>query len=119
MKFLFLPTILGIGLLALVLSLFKKRKLQNKHAYLWIFISSSVFASGLFIQTRIINRVSKFFGVVYPPSLFFVLGLFLLLLLILNQSMTLSKQEQEITKLTQRVALQQQEIEALKHSQTK
>jgi hypothetical protein len=32
--------------------------------------------------------------------------------------MTLSKQEQEITKLTQRVALQQQEIEALKHSQT-
>ena len=119
MKLIFLPLLLGVVLLTVVLSLFKKRKLQNKHAYLWIFISISVFISGLLIQTRVINRVSKFLGVIYPPSLFFVLGLFLLLLLILNQSITLSKQEQQITKLTQRVALQQIEIEDLEVPQQK
>ena len=109
----------GITLLYVVLILFKNRKLQNKHAYLWISISGFIIAVGLILPTAIILKLSKFAGINYPPSLFMFLGIIFLLFLVLSLSISQSNQEQQIIRLTQTCSLMQEEINSLIKSSEK
>ena len=60
-----------------------------------------------------VKKFAHLFGIDYPPSLFVFLGFILILFLVLTQSLILSKHDQQITRLTQKMALLNEEISKL------
>jgi hypothetical protein len=89
----------------LVIFLFKKQQLKNKHAYLWIWISIAICAAGIVIPAHFVYVISLHFGIHSTVVLFTLISLVALLLISLSDSITLSKQEEKITRLTQEVSL--------------
>ena len=109
-----LPFIFSLAMLITSLVLFKNRKLGNRQAYFWIVISLLGILVSLFLRTNLITNISKTIGIQYPPSLLISLGIMILLSISLAQSLMLSKQEEEIKKLTQRTAILEESIDSIK-----
>ena len=52
-----------------------------------------------------IDKLAKLFGVVYPPSLFFVICIVFLVLMIFRNSKRISEQQMKIIELEQNLAI--------------
>ena len=52
-----------------------------------------------------IDKLAKLFGVVYPPSLFFVICIVFLVLMIFRNSKRISEQQMRIIELEQNLAI--------------
>ena len=110
MKIIIFPELITVLLIIVVLSLFKRKKLQNKHAFFWIFISLSAAVSVLIAPTKIIQNVTTNFGIKYPPTFFVFFGFIIIIGILIGQSVSQSKHETEIAKLTQEIALLKKEF---------
>ena len=93
----------SLSLLWVTVYLIRKHKLREEYALLWLAASVVIFAFSVF--GGLINQIAAFFSVSYSPTLALVAGLLFALLLLLSQSVVLSKQANCNRDLAQNVAL--------------
>jgi hypothetical protein len=102
-----LSMLLSIGLVVLVLRLIHKRYLREQYALLWLFFGVVMFA--LSINTKWLERMAIAVNIVYAPSLLFLVGIIICLLLILHLTVVVSKLTERIIQLTQELGLMRTE----------
>lgn len=104
-------TSMAIGLMigAVILFLVRRDHLHGPYALWWVAAACLAVLLGLF--PKIIDYVAIRMGVSYPPMLAMVLGLGLLLLKVLTMDLERSRQERQIRRLAQEIAIMQAHLE--------
>ncbi|NEV62824.1 DUF2304 domain-containing protein [Thiorhodococcus minor] len=98
-------TAIGLMIGVVILFLVRRDHLHGPYALWWVAAACMAVLLGLF--PRIIDYVAVRMGVSYPPMLAMVLGLGLLLLKILTMDLERSRQERQIRRLAQQIAIMQ------------
>jgi hypothetical protein len=103
--------ILGIVLAGAILFLVRRDHLHGPYALWWFAVAAATFALGVF--PKLIPWLGKVTGIFYAPVLPIVVGLSLVLIRMLKLDIDRSKQERQIRRLTQKLAILEEEIERL------
>lgn len=99
----FTSFVLGFIIAGVIIFLIRKDLLHTRHASWWLLVASGSILFGAFPQ--LINHIAGVFGVNYPPVLFIVVGIALILIKMLTMDIDRSEQERRLRILTQRLAL--------------
>lgn len=103
--------ILGAVLAGAILFLVRRDHLHGPYAVWWFGVAAATFVLGVFPGVVVwLGRVS---GIGYAPVLPIIVGLSLVLIRLLKLDIDRSKQERQIRRLTQKLAILEQEIEQL------
>lgn len=104
---------LGLGLLIglVVLNLVRTRRLKEEFSLLWL--SAAVLLVLAPLASDLFDALAGVLGIDYSPNLVFALAFVVVLLLLLQFSVALSRFSEQITKLTQSVALLARRVEEL------
>jgi len=95
--------IIGALLSISILYLVRKGKLHGPYATWWLMVA--VFAIVLSSFPKIIDWVAVHVGITYPPTLLLVVSISFILIRMLTMDLALSRKEQKIRRLTQRIAI--------------
>ncbi len=95
--------ILGIALAAAIFVLIRRDHLRIRYSVWWLAVAVSALALGLF--PGLIDSAGNALGVAYPPTLIIILGLAALLIKMLVMDIEYSRQERNLRRLTQRLAI--------------
>ena len=97
--------IFAIALLFLifVIYLVLKKKLLLKYSILWILYSIGLVVMS--ISVKLINDLATVLNIYYAPSMIFLFGLFFLMIYMLHLSIVVTKQNNNMIKLTQELSL--------------
>lgn len=90
-------------LLAIVLELVRRRRLQERYALLWLLSALVILA--LTVWRGLLEDLSETVGIYYPPSALFVLAFVFVLVLLLHFSIAVSRLSDQTKVLAQRLAL--------------
>ena len=101
----------SIVLLIAVLELVRRRKLVEEYSLVWILVAVGML--GLSIWRDVLDRAARSLGVFYPPSLLLLLVIVLVFVALLFFSVILSRQRQQIQRLTEETAILSAEIRDL------
>ena len=104
--------VLGLFVLAFVINMVRTRKLQERYALLWVLAAIGLVLAPIFIHA--IDRIAYALGVEYPPALLLALSVIALMLIILQLSLSISHQADQIKVLTQELGLLQQELDEMR-----
>jgi hypothetical protein len=99
-----------------ILYLVRRDHMRGPYAVWWIFAATAVAALGLF--PREFDGFARLLGVAYPPTLFIVAALGLLLVKILTLDLGRSKQERKLRRLVQRLAILEARLDQHEAQQT-
>jgi hypothetical protein len=105
--------ILGLFVLAFVINMVRTRKLQERYALLWVLAALGLALAPIFIH--VIDQLAYALGVEYPPALLLALSVIALMLIILQLSLSLSHQADQIKVLTQELGLLRQELDEMRN----
>lgn len=100
--------ILGIALAGAILFLVRRDHLHGPYALWWFAVAAATFALGVF--PKLIPWLGKVTGIFYAPVLPIVVGLSLVLIRMLKLDVDRSKQERRVRRLTQKLAILEQEL---------
>jgi hypothetical protein len=103
--------VLGIVLAGAILFLVRRDHLHGPYALWWFAVAAATFALGVF--PKLIPWLGKVTGIFYAPVLPIVVGLSLVLIRMLKLDIDRSKQERQIRRLTQKLAILEEEIERI------
>lgn len=101
--------VISLLLAGLILFLVRRNHLHGLHAVWWLTAALGVLVLGLF--PRLLDHIGVFLGVSYPPILFVVLGVGMLLVKVLTMDLERSRQERMLRRLAQRLALLEMELQ--------
>jgi len=104
--------VMAVLVAGIILFLVRRDHMLGPYAVWWIIAATGVAALGLF--PRFFDGIAASLGVSYPPILFVVAALGLLLVKVLTMDLERSRQERKLRRLIQRVAM----LEALLDSPT-
>ena len=93
----------GFLFIVIVFYFLRKRKISERNSMLWILGSFIVLTLSSFPKS--LDILAQKVGVSYPPSLLFLLSLFILLFITLSQSIQISILNERLKELTQQVAI--------------
>lgn len=105
--FLFLGTVASI---AFILFLLRRRQLRGKYALLWT--AAAISLGLLAVFPGLLTRISEWLGVTYPPILFAVVAIGFLLVIVIQFSWELTRQEDRTRTLAEELALLRSELES-------
>ena len=106
-KLFFVSLIISLALLALIIRLIQKRRMDISYCWLWLAVG---FVSVLIvIKFDWLLRFSHLIGVVDPISTLFLFSTLVLFLMCLQFSIIISSQRRQIKKLAQQIALRLEE----------
>ncbi len=94
---------IGISLAIAILFLVRRDHLHGSYAVWWIGAAMTAAVLGLF--PHLFDWLATYLGVSYPPILAIVLGFGLLLVKMLTMDLEHSRQERQIRRLAQRLAM--------------
>ncbi len=95
--------ILGLCLATIILWLIRRDRLHSRHGFWWLVVALGVMVLGVF--PTFIDKLAVFFGVSYPPTLLFILGMGMILIKVINMDLHQSNLERKIRSLAQRMAI--------------
>jgi len=95
--------VLGLAIGLVVLYLVRARRLKEEFSLLWL--SAAVLLILAPLASDLFDALAALLGVDYSPNLIFALAFIVVLLLLLQFSVALSRFSEQIKKLTQAVAL--------------
>jgi hypothetical protein len=106
-------TTTGIGfvLAGVIFYLLRRDLLHTRYAVWWLGVALASVVLGIF--PVIADRLAALLGVTYPPSLFFLIGLGLVLVKILTMDLDQSHQEQRMRRLAQEMVILEDRVEQL------
>lgn len=99
----FTSFVLGFIIAGIIIFLIRKDLLHTRHAFWWLLVATGSIVFGAFPQ--LIDRIGGVFGINYPPVLFIVVGIALILIKMLTMDIDRSEQERRLRILTQRLAV--------------
>ena len=99
--------LLGLSIAGIILFLIRRDHLHSRHALWWLWIAFMILILG--ISPSIIDTFAGFLGINYPPTLIFILGIGMLLVKVLGIDIHQSELERRQRRLTQRIALIEEE----------
>lgn len=99
--------VFSIVFIIFILNLVRKNKLDEKYSILWLFLATVILIVSIF--PGIIETISNWFGVYYPPSLLLLASVIIIGAYIIHITLVITKQNKMIIKLTQELALQNKE----------
>lgn len=100
---------LGILLVIYVYNRVKKNIFSEKESMFWMLGSLIIFIVSLF--PNIVDYLSDALGIIYPPSLLFLISMIFIIFLLLRQSQQISMLNSTVKELVQRNALMEQKVE--------
>ena len=95
--------VIGVILAAVILFLVRRDHLHGPYAFWWIGAAATVTVLGFF--PSLFDVAARHLGINYPPILALVLGFALLLVKILTMDVERSRQERQIRRLAQQLAM--------------
>lgn len=95
--------VIGLVLATVILWLVRRDHLHGPYAVWWIGSAATVTVLGFF--PNIFDSLAGYLGISYPPMLAMVLGFAMLLIKILTMDLERSRQERQIRRLAQRLAM--------------
>lgn len=101
--------IASLILLVVVFELIRSRRLRERYALLWlltgiVLLALSIWRDGL-------NTIAGWFGVTqYPPAVFFAVGTFFILIVLLHYATVISRLADQNVILAQRLALLEERL---------
>lgn len=107
--------ILGLLIAGTIILLIRRDHLHAHHAGWWLFSALCIAILGIF--PKLVDSIAIKLNVNYPPTLLFSVGLGLILLKMLNIDIYHSRQERQLRRTIQRIALLEDEINRLKQDQ--
>lgn len=99
-------------LLAFVVEAIRRDRLKERYALLWLGAGTVMLV--LAAWRSLLDRLAVTFGVLYGPSLLFLVALLFLLAILLHFSLVISEHRDKMRRLAQRVALLAHEVERLR-----
>ena len=103
--------IIGVALAGAILFLVRRDHLHGPYALWWFAVAAATFALGVF--PVILAWLARTTGIGYAPVLPIVIGLSLVLIRLLKLDIDRSKQERQIRRLTQKLAILEEELDRL------
>ena len=98
-------------LLLIVFELIRSRRLRERYALLWLLTGVVLLALSLWRDG--LNTIAGWFGVTeYPPAVFFAVGTFFILVVLLHYATVISRLADQNVILAQRVALLESELDS-------
>jgi hypothetical protein len=105
-RFQILAIIGSIAFLTFIIFLVRKKKLREDYSLLWLFFG------GIFLVLSIwrdsLEFISRTMGIAYAPAAIFIILIMCLFMIMIQFSMIISKQANEISSLAQEIALLKQ-----------
>lgn len=98
----------------LLFQLLKKKRLNLKYTILWIFAGFIMLLVSLFPQ--ILFAVTDFVGIEVPSNALFAIILFFIILILMTLTSIVSKQTEQLKRLTQTIALLEKRMRELETS---
>jgi hypothetical protein len=99
----------SVLLLIVVFELIRSRRLRERYALLWL--ATGVTLLGLSVWRDGLNEIAGWFGVTqYPPAVFFAVGTFFILVVLLHYATVISRLADQNVILAQRVALLEERL---------
>lgn len=101
--------ILGVVLAGAILFLVRRDHLHGPFALWWFAVAAATFVLGVF--PNLVVWLGHLTGIVYAPVLPIIVGLSLVLIRLLKLDIDRSKQERRLRRLTQKLAILEQELD--------
>ncbi|MBZ0091234.1 MAG: DUF2304 domain-containing protein [Sulfuricellaceae bacterium] len=94
---------LGLALATLILFLVRRDHIQIRYALWWLVVALLVLVFGFY--PPLIDKIAKLIGVGYPPTLLMLGGIAAMIIKMLYMDIEHSRQEREIRRLAQQLAI--------------
>ena len=101
--------ILGIVLAGAIMFLVRRDHLHGPFALWWFGVAAATFVLGVF--PGVVAWLGHLTGIAYAPVLPIIVGVSLILIRLLKLDIDRSKQERRVRRLTQKLAILEQELE--------
>ncbi len=108
--------ILGIGLAGAIFYLVRRDHLHGPFAAWWLAVAAATLALGMF--PSLVVWLGVLTGISYAPVVPIIVGLSFVLLRMLKLDIDRSRQERQVRRLTQKLAILEQELERLRQAPT-
>lgn len=99
--------VLGIGII-FISNLIRKRKLELKYALSWLMLEAGLFL--IVLIPGLMNGIAHLLGIYDATNMVFLLGFIFAIVLILNLTMSLSRNLDRVRRLAQESALNNYEL---------
>lgn len=106
--------LLGLALAGSILYLVRRDHLHGPYALWWLIVAAATLVLGFVPRT--IDWLAHLSGIAYPPVLPIIIGLSLILLRLLQLDIERSRQERQIRRLNQKLAILEEELTSLRRS---
>lgn len=103
--------IASLLLLAVILQLVRKRKLQEQYSLLWMICGGTLLACSIF--DGFLSYLAQMAGIHYPPAVLLPITIFFAVVLGIHFSLMISKLSEQNKKLTQEIGLLKNTVEVL------
>jgi len=108
--------ILGVLLAGSILYLVRRDHLHGPYALWWLVVAVATLVLG--VVPRSIDWLARLTGIAYPPVFPIIVGLSLILLRLLQLDIQRSRQERHLRRLTQKLAILEEELSLLRRLQS-
>lgn len=88
--------------------LVRNHKLDEKYSILWLFFSIVIVI--LVLGRGLLEMISTKLGIYYAPATLFLIGMIFIIIFIIHLSTVVTKQNQSIIRLVQKLALLEQKV---------
>lgn len=100
--------VIGIALAGAIFYLVRRDHLHGSYALWWLLVAVATLVIGVF--PHLIDELGRIVGIAYPPILAIIFGMGLILIRMLLMDVDRSRQERTLRRLTQRLAILDQEL---------
>ena len=106
--------LLGLALAGSILYLVRRDHLHGPYALWWLVVAAATLVLGFVPRT--IDWLAHLTGIAYPPVLPIIIGLSLILLRLLQLDIQRSRQERQVRRLNQKLAILEEELASLRRA---
>ncbi len=104
----------SVGLLVLIIELVRRRKLREEYSWLWLLTGVGLLV--LAVWYRLLLKITNIIGAVLPISTLFFFGLFFLILISISYSVQISKLNNQVKNLAQKLSILDGDLQEIKRS---
>ena len=109
--------LIGILLAGAILYLVRRDHLHGSFAIWWLTVAAAILVLGIF--PPVIDWLGSITGIYYPPILPITIGIGMILIRLLKMDVDRSRSERQIRRLTQKLAILEQELRDTNDARTK
>lgn len=106
--------LIGLLLAGSILYLVRRDHLHGPYALWWLVVAAATLVLGFVPKT--VDWLAHLSGIAYPPVLPLIVGLSLVLLRLLQLDIERSRQERQIRRLNQKLAILEEELATLRRA---